>query len=170
MRECVLVEGRHVKDENIRIKFLKSGFVSEEFCPTLSDYIRLRYTSKSSETGGFVLHEQKVYANHEFSAKEKMMNGSALTRNESDKEKQKWVGKELLLFCCVAWRKKEGDEMKFVYFKECLPSPDAAGDALRRVCLRWETAEGGENEADVDTSEEENNCTAAKGCSGVFHF
>lgn len=39
------------------MKFMKSGFVGGEVCPTLSDYDKLKGTIKIPETEGYVLHE-----------------------------------------------------------------------------------------------------------------
>lgn len=37
VRDCGFVEVRHVQDEDAGMKFVKSGSVSGEFCPTFSD-------------------------------------------------------------------------------------------------------------------------------------
>lgn len=57
VKECVLVKGSDVGDEGIRIKLVKSVFVSEALCLALSDYSSLQNRIKIHETGGCVLHE-----------------------------------------------------------------------------------------------------------------
>lgn len=79
---------KHVYDENTPMKFLKSDFVREGFCPTLSAYDRSWNGSKIPGTGNCVLHEQIVYAAHEAGAERKMMTSVQLIRGESGKKKR----------------------------------------------------------------------------------
>lgn len=60
--------------------------------------------------------------------------------------------------------------MTFLQFMECLPSLDALDDALKQACLRWATAEDGENETDVNRLEGESTRTAASERCGVISF
>lgn len=101
VRECVLVEGRHVCDGDIRMQVVQLGTVNARFCHTLSDYERLPNRIKISKTGVYVLHEQRMYATHEFGAKRKTMNSFMLIRDESDYEKETWVREVLFLLRCV---------------------------------------------------------------------
>lgn len=57
-------------------------------------------------------------------------------------------GKVLLLFSCV-WEDIAGSEMTAVQFIECVSPLKAVDDALGWECLRWTTAEGGENESSL---------------------
>lgn len=54
------MEGKHVHDEDIRMKFAKSKFLSGKFYPELSDHDRPRNRIKAPETRNLVLHEHKV--------------------------------------------------------------------------------------------------------------
>lgn len=60
--------------------------------------------------------------------------------------------------------------MLLVPLKECVLSVDAVDDALRRVCLRWATAECEESETEAGGSEEESHRTAARDWSGMTGF
>lgn len=90
------------------MKFLKSRFMSGGFFPASSDYDRSRIRTENFETGSSVLHEQKVYATHEFGAEKRMMESYVLVRDYSDEEKKISVGRVTLLFSCVVG-KKEGE-------------------------------------------------------------
>lgn len=50
VRECVLVEVRHIQDADICTMFMKSALASKGFCPVLSDYDRSRSRTNISET------------------------------------------------------------------------------------------------------------------------
>lgn len=58
VRECVLEAGRHVYNENICMKFVKSEIVSGEFCSTLRDYDKLRSRVEIFQTRDCVFHDQ----------------------------------------------------------------------------------------------------------------
>lgn len=61
--------------------------------------------------------------------------------------------------------------MAFVQFTACIPSPNAGGDALERVRVRWAVAEvDGENESNMEGLEREVNRTAAGEWFGVIPF
>lgn len=47
------------------------------------------------------MRERRTHATLEIGAHKKMMNSFVLIRNESDEEKEVWVGRALLLFLCV---------------------------------------------------------------------
>lgn len=68
--------------------------------------------NKVCETGDCVLHEEKAYAAHAFVAKEKMMDFFVLTKSGDDEEEEMWVGKVLLLFCCVMERAERATKMQ----------------------------------------------------------
>lgn len=56
VRECVLVEGRHVNNGDIRRYFVKSEFVIGEPCSTQLGYDRSLNRVRIAETGAYVLH------------------------------------------------------------------------------------------------------------------
>lgn len=132
-----LVEGRRVNAGDSRMKFVELTFLNGEFFPSLSYYDRLQKTIKISETGAYLLHDQKVYTAHAFGAERKMIKSVVLVRGESDEKKKIRVGKStvLLLFCRVVGRNKKRDKMAAVYFMECV-DPGAVGDALGCICLQ----------------------------------
>lgn len=68
VRECSLVEGKHVCDGDTLMKLCKSGLVSERLFPTLSDYDRMWKRIRISETKFYVLLEQRVFASHALGA------------------------------------------------------------------------------------------------------
>lgn len=75
-----------------------------------------------------------------------------------------------MLFRCVAEGEKESGKMEFVQFMDRSPSLHSPGDALGCVCLRWTTAEGGKNGAEVNSLRKENNRTALREWLQVTSF
>lgn len=65
---------------------MKSGFVGREFCSILSSYDRFRNRTRTPETEGYVLHEQRMYATHNSGAKRKMAGSFVLMGSEIDEE------------------------------------------------------------------------------------
>lgn len=86
MRKCALVGRRHIHDRDVRIKLVKSGFLSGRFCPTLSECSRSRNRFMITETGDYVLNEQRVYASRENGTEKKLVNSFVLTTAEYDEE------------------------------------------------------------------------------------
>lgn len=125
-----MVKERHVCDGDSRLKFLKPELVSGYVCATLSMYDKSRNRIEISENGRYVLHEQRVYATHELGSEREMMSFSLLIWSESDEEKETWVKKVLLLFCCVVGVNKKDDDRTCVPFMECVLPPDAVDGAL----------------------------------------
>lgn len=134
-RECVLVEGRHVYDEDNCMKLLNSGCVNAELCPALIDYDRSRNKIKHSETRRQVLQEQIFNTIHAFGAMRKMINSFALIRSKSNEEKEIWVGEVLLLFRCVVEGDKKSKEVVSVQLIEWVTPLNALEDASGYECL-----------------------------------
>lgn len=100
IKEWVFVEENSMGDGDIRATFVKSGFISEGIIACLKDYDRSRNMTRVPRKGRYVPHEQRVFANHEFGAANKVMNSFLLVRGESDGGEELWVGKVLLLLQC----------------------------------------------------------------------
>lgn len=145
------------------MKFVKSGFVSGVLFSSLRDFHRSRKKTKILETARCVLHEKKVYSTHKSGAERNMMKIFVLISGKSDKEEKIRVGKVLLMLCCVVGgrKNKNGNEMAFAQFLECIPLLATVDDALECVCLRCVVAESRENETDLGTSDGENSRTVA---------
>lgn len=75
-------------DNNIRIVFLKSGFISGGFCSTLKDYDHATNKVRISRTEDCEMHEKRVYASRESSAKRKILNSFVKIRGEGDKHEE----------------------------------------------------------------------------------
>lgn len=89
MRECALAKKRPSYDGDTRTKYMKSGCASAGFYFTLSDFDRPQKIIKTSEAGGCLLHEQRLYATHGFRAERKMMSSFVMFTGENDEEKNR---------------------------------------------------------------------------------
>lgn len=146
VREWICVGDAHVCDGDIGMVFVKSGFIKGGFCPSLNDYDRDLNMIKIPESRGCVLHEQRVYANHEFGAQKKLLNSFVLIRGESEGMEEVWVGKVLLLFRCVEKGRSGGAELAYVRYMECVPPLNNVEETLGCVCLQWATADSVEEQ------------------------
>lgn len=73
------------------MRLVESGLAGAEMCPTLNDYDKSWERIKIAETGGYVLHGQRVYATPEFGAERKMMTLlSCLGEKVTKKKKCGW--------------------------------------------------------------------------------
>lgn len=96
-----------------------------------------------------------------------MINSFVLIISESTEEKEERVWKIPLMFGGLRGD-KEGDEMAFVYFMECVQSLNSVHNALGCVCFWWPAAEGRENETDTDRLEGGDSRTASEKQFVVF--
>lgn len=86
-KDYVLVALRHLYDETARTVFVKSGFLSREFCSSLNEYNRLQNRIEISEIKGSVRLEKRLYATHESGAEKKMVNSFVTMRTKTEAEK-----------------------------------------------------------------------------------
>lgn len=92
-------------------------------------------------------------------AKRKILNSIVIVKGESDKRGEIWVGRVLFLCHCSMNEDVEGVDLALAQYMSCVPSLDALDESLRRLCLRWATAECGENENKVGRYVSESACT-----------
>lgn len=101
------------------------GFVLLNDCNVGENKIKI-----SGFDGSVLLHEQRVYTNHDFGARKKMLTSFVLPRNRSDEREETWVAKVLLLFrCFVRWHGGSA-ELAFVQYMECVPPLNGVDEAL----------------------------------------
>lgn len=78
------VDGVRVFHENVYMLFLKSRFISGEFCFSLDYYGGALNVSRASKTEGCVLHEETVCGNHTSGASNRVLNSLLLIGGEEN--------------------------------------------------------------------------------------
>lgn len=81
-----------------------------------------------------------------------------------------WVGKRLPLFWCLMKGEYKREKFAFMRYKQCLPSFDEDGEALRSACLKMATAGSRDKRHDVKKEAEDRDAVAAVERSGVILF
>lgn len=84
VKELMCVDGGHVLDGNVRVLFVKSGFISRGFFSSLDDYDRALNVLRALSVEESVKVEQRVYASPEFGAQRKLSNSSVLIPEKRD--------------------------------------------------------------------------------------
>lgn len=105
---------------DVRVMFVKSGFTSEGFCPTLQVYDRAANKMGILRTEGCKMHEQRVYASRGLLAERKIFTSFVVVRNDRDVEKEIWVARVLFLCLCFVKRDMESVELGFVQYMRCV--------------------------------------------------
>lgn len=67
---------------------MKSGFLSENYCTTLSDYNRAANKAKTLRKKEYEMHEHRVYASRKSGAERKMLIGLVVLRDECDEREE----------------------------------------------------------------------------------
>lgn len=88
MRDCDLVKRSNICDEDIRVWFLKSVFLSRGCCSGLKCFDRVANKIKNLRTSDWKFHEQKVYASYEFGAEKKLSSNYMIVGDGCGKEKE----------------------------------------------------------------------------------
>lgn len=86
------MEGKHLSDGGLRVKFLRLRSADRGTFCTLSHFDMMWNRITVPETGGYVSHGQRVYAAHECGAERNIMKPFVLIRDENDEHEEIWVG------------------------------------------------------------------------------
>lgn len=160
VREGMCVNGGRLIDGEVRMLFVKSGFINGGFCPRIDDYDRALNETRASSVKGCVKREQRVYANPDFEVGRTMLHRFVLIQRERTRKEEVWAGRLLLLFHCLVKGESDGGMPAFVRYMERVAPLDEADETLRCVCMQYVTSGSGEEGDD----EEKGRKQGARGC------
>lgn len=137
LREIDSERGRNVTDAQIRLVFVKSGYLLGGRVSTLKDVDYVHEMVK--ERGDYERRVQGVFASDNFWTSGVSRNRYVLVTGGEDKGEGLWVAKVLLLFRMNLGGEEVGKEYAFLQYMEVSRLVDVIEETLNFVCLRWST-------------------------------
>lgn len=137
VREIDSERGRNVTDAQIRLVFVKSGYLLGGRVPTLKDVDYVHGMIK--EGGEYERRVQRVFASDNFGTSGVCRNSYVLVSGGGYKGEGLWVAKVLLLFRMNLGGEEVGKEYAFLQYMEVSRPVDVIEETLNCVCLRWST-------------------------------